>query len=1351
MQSVNRMLTIQKRALGTIRQALAVNKFLSANHYAEWRGKKVVTDFVNTSNIWHNSSVISASTWSSATAIRTRREQAGLSQAELAKSLSVSKSLLSHIEAGKRLPSEEQIILLAKLLRIPADLLALGPGRLPDDVRSALSENAGEVVAAVRQHTESQAVNYPRVPSTVPLPKTSPPPSKSKALAERINVQKTSTSYRAHSYHTKVPPEAISPFIRAFTRPGEIVFDPFCGSGMTGVAALMENRSALLSDLSPAAVHIARNYTTPCDLQEFAAALARVEERVFPTIDWLYRPLGTDRLVEYTTWSDIYCCPQCRGRILYWDVVQRDGTAADGVACPHCAVVSPKADLEWLGEEPVQSHTSQGSVRIDSHAPTREERALIEDAAKAPIPYWTPSVPFGQVREMWRAAHRAMRINSATDFFTRRNLHALAALRHVIVGQAEGRIREALLFAFTAAVNRASRRYQWNAKRPTNVMTGTLYISSLRYEWNVWSLFRRKAADVLRYYRTFPATAAKVEVFQHSAADLGCLPDGSVDCIFMDPPFGANIFYADSSLLWEAWLGELTDEAAEIVINKHRKPALGGKTIDSYGDLMGQAFSHAARILKPRGRAILAFSNSDDQVWETVQKALKSAGFDTASVHLLNKGQPSIKGVKGVTGKENVTTFDLLLCLKHRAQVAATVVSNPPPASLIDQVIHDALLTGRCQNDEIYSAVVRAALEASYSVSGITMPMIAKRCRELGATERQGRWVLGPAPSLDATPRDFVAGYLTAADALPLSQGSPTVNKPLAKLHVAGGRNSTFYLAHSYHTKIPPEAITPFIEHYTKPGDVVLDPFCGSGMTGVAAALAGRRAILNDLSPAAIHLAWNHTRPCDPDALSAGFAAIDAQLAEEFRTLYRTCGPDGKDALIHWTLWSTQHDCPECQGRFVLWETMDRTTGRLGRTIDCPRCKKNIRRADLKTIDSVPAWVAYETVEGKRLEKAASPQDIERALTPYHHEAEVWHPRNPIGADREMYIRCALQLRGIGSTADFYTPRNLRALALLWQEIMRIADDRVRRALAFAFTNTAWHGTRMRRFNARGGQRPLTGTLYIPQLSSEANVLEVFRHKIEQLKRYYRVFHLHGVQPPAIGLCSATKLSDIPDRSIDYVFTDPPFGSNIFYADCNLIWESWLGRLTDMTSEAVVNRSLGVEKGGKSLKTYAVLISGAMQEIARVLKPGGWATVVFHNTDGAVWQAIRNAAKQAGFHFHEAASLDRRQQSHKGYKGRSGVEDVAHFDVVFNLRKPLVLPKRSQRVGCQRNASFNLRKLVAEIMKDKKLMKNGLQGVHAEVMRRIASAGSDVSVDYSDVRSIWEPLVKQQYRAIPGE
>ena len=1279
--------------------------------------------------------------WSTHTAIRSRREALGLSQTDLANKLGVTKSLLSHIESGKRQPTDLQILTLSEVLGMPPDLLVLGTGRLPEDVQNAFEATAAEAVAAVRKRTESRAVAYPKVPSVVPLPKTTRPPQRNRPLPERIDVRKTSSSYRAHSYHTKMPPEAIRPFVASFTRPGELVFDPFCGSGMTGLAALVEGRHAMLSDVSPAAVHIARNYTTPCDPDAFLVALAAVEKAMKPTIAWLYRPVGTDCVVEYTTWSDVYRCASCCGRMLYWDVVQRDGgTHGNRLACPHCGSENRKTDLEWIGEELVKSHTSCGSNRIDTHTPTREELALVEEADKIPIPYWTPNVEFGAEREMWRAAHRALGITDVKGFFTRRNLYALAALRHAIISVAEGRVREALLFAFTAAVNRASRRYQWNAKRPTNVMTGTLYISSLRYEWNVWSLFRRKAADVLRHYQSFPRVDVSAEVFQRSAAELDCLPDRSVDMVFMDPPFGSNIFYADSSLLWEAWLDDLTDPAAEIVVNKHRAPATGGKTVEHYGDLMRRSFGHAARVLKPGGRAVLAFSNSNSQVWEAIQKALGDAGFETSSVHLLHKGQPSIKGIKGVTGKENVTTLDLVLCLKKRKAEVQMAVPFPPPATLIDQVIRDTLADpaaiGGRRTDEVYSAVIRTIVENNYSVSGITMPGIAMRCKDLGAAENDGRWTL-PRPGGESSPADFVSGYLAEPEFRLQSTGSVPPNKPLDRQRVGGGRNSAFYLAHSYHTKVPPEAIEPFIKHYTEPGDVVLDPFCGSGMTGVAAALCGRGAILNDLSPAAVHLTWNHTRPCEPQVLADGFAAVEARVAKRIDALYRTTHTDGTPGCIHWTLWSTRHRCPVCTHEFLLWEVMDRKSGRLGSSIDCPGCAKELRRSSLKSLGSEPAWIAYATQNGKRFEKAPDAEDRQHALSFRRDEIDAWYPTTPLAADREMYIRCALQLKDIRTIADFYSARNLEALALLWQEIMAVSNDRIRRALAFAYTNTAWHGTRMRRFNARGGQRPLTGTLYIPQLSSEANVLEIMRNKIKQLQRYYRSYRPLGAELPAVMLGSATNLDGIPEGSIDYVFTDPPFGSNIFYADCNLIWESWLGRLTDPAREAVVNRSLSPDKGGKSLATYADLIGRAMREVSRVLKPGGWATVVFHNTDGEIWQAIRDAADSAGFAFHEATSLDRRQHSHKGYKGRSESEDVAHFDVAFNLRKPERSAKLPQSTL---TGSIDLAALVETLARDPEIARRGLQGIHAEVMRRLASDTNAVFVDYADVRSLWDRI-----------
>lgn len=1264
--------------------------------------------------------------------LRLRREALGISQQNLAEVIGISKSLLSHIENGNRQPSHEQIKALAQQLHMPADILSVSTGRLPKDVQGAVETQSAEVVAAVRQCTENIAVSYPTEPAYTPLPKNTATSVIPINLEERITVNKTSTAYRAHSYHTKVPPEAITPFIKAFTKPGDTVLDPFCGSGMTGVAAIMEGRNALLSDLSAAAVHISRNYTAPCNPETFSNALARVEDKMKPTIDWLYRPLGEDRLVEYTTWSDIFSCPECGNNIVYWELIQGEMINGKVITCPHCSHKCRKTDLIWEGEKPVQSHTSAGSNRIDTHAPTQAELDLIHLADSAPIPYWIPDVAFGEEREMWRASHRAMGIKDIASFFSKRNLHVLAALRHNIIICSEGREREALMFAFTAAVNRASKRYQWNKKRPTNVMTGTLYISSLRYEWNVWSLFKRKAADVMRFYKRFPQTSTQAQVYRRSATDLNCIPDDSVDMVFMDPPFGSNIFYADASILWEAWLGELTNTESEIVVNKKNRQSSSSKDITGYGALMSQAFAQTSRVLKPGGRAVLVFSNSDDKVWQSIQKALVDAGFETESVHILYKGQPSIKGVKGFQGIENVTNLDLMLCLKHREDAAIQKVDDKQIDKLIDDVILLTLRKEPKRNDEIYTAVIRKVLQTGYSVAGITMPSVAKRCLALGAKEIDNQWTLTASST-----SDFIQHYLASAGELPESQCAETVTEAIGELSVPGGRNSPFYNAHSYHTKVPPEAIKPFIEHYSAPGDVVLDPFCGSGMTGVASAMAGRKTVLNDLSPAAMHLAWNHTQPCDPKDLIQTFADLEARVAGSLREIYQTIDQQGRPGLIYWTLWSTKHRCSNCQSEFLLWKVMERNSGRLGREINCPECQSKLKRSSLENLGSYPALISYKDADGKRHERAPNEEDITYALSFDRASIKQWYPQTNVEVDREMYIRCALQRQGIETVADFYTPRNLQALAILWEAINDITDERLKRVMAFAFTNTAWHGTRMRRFNARGGQRPLTGTLYIPQLSSEANVLEVMRNKIKQLSKYYATYVPQTLDLPKLQQGSATSLKAVRDNSIDYIFTDPPFGANIFYADCNLIWESWLGRITETTEEAVMNRSLKIEHGGKSLDDYANLMRQSMKEMARVLKPGGWATVVFHNSEAKVWQSLRDAALEAGFDFHEATSLDRKHQSHKGYKGRSEKENVAHYDVIFNLRKPV---DSESAMLVKVTSKIDLEQLIASLQKDKAISSKGLQGVHAEVMRRMASDSTHNFFDYSVIREIWERL-----------
>ena len=147
---------------------------------------------------------------------------------------------------------------------------------------------------------------------------------------------------------------------------------------------------------------------------------------------------------------------------------------------------------------------------------------------------------------------------------------------------------------------------------------------------------------------------------------------------------------------------------------------------------------------------------------------------------------------------------------------------------------------------------------------------------------------------------------------------------------------------------------------------------------------------------------------------------------------------------------------------------------------------------------------------------------------------------------------------------------------------------------------------------------------------------------------------------------SATDLP-LPDDCIDYVFTDPPFGGSLQYAELNFFWESWLQAFTPVEQEAVIARTQN-----KGVDEYQALMRESFDEIRRVLKPGRWASVVFHSTSDAVWGAIQQAAVDAGFDIVKAVPFDKVQKTYNQAKKTR----AAGYDVVMNLHKAQSPAKR---------------------------------------------------------------------------
>lgn len=158
---------------------------------------------------------------------------------------------------------------------------------------------------------------------------------------------------------------------------------------------------------------------------------------------------------------------------------------------------------------------------------------------------------------------------------------------------------------------------------------------------------------------------------------------------------------------------------------------------------------------------------------------------------------------------------------------------------------------------------------------------------------------------------------------------------------------------------------------------------------------------------------------------------------------------------------------------------------------------------------------------------------------------------------------------------------------------------------------------------------------------------------------------------------SSTAVPQIPDNTIDYIFTDPPFGSNIMYSELNFIWESWLNVFTNEKREAIVS-----QLHGKNLLDYQQLMSNCFLEDCRILKPGRWITIEFHNSKNAVWNSIQEAIQSAGFVVADVRVLDKKRDSFNQVKEAS---QAIKQDLVISAYKPMgeFRKKFSQDIGSE--------------------------------------------------------------------
>jgi hypothetical protein len=231
---------------------------------------------------------------------------------------------------------------------------------------------------------------------------------------------------------------------------------------------------------------------------------------------------------------------------------------------------------------------------------------------------------------------------------------------------------------------------------------------------------------------------------------------------------------------------------------------------------------------------------------------------------------------------------------------------------------------------------------------------------------------------------------------------------------------------------------------------------------------------------------------------------------------------------------------------------------------------------------------------------------------------------------------------GITHAHHFWTRRNLLVLSGLFE---RAAVHQFAHEMRFLCTSFAVKtGTRMHNIGLKDGRINLAGqtynTLQLTSLSAERNLFSLAHGKLDDLNCVFEMpKRLDRVN---ISTCSSTNLVGVPDDSIDYVFVDPPFGSNIMYSELSFLYECWLRVFTNQKHEAIVSSAQD-----KTLADYQALMIECFTELRRVLKPGHWITVAFHNSKNAVWNSIQEGLGRAGFVVADVRIIDKGQGTYK--------------------------------------------------------------------------------------------------------
>ena len=436
------------------------------------------------------------------------------------------------------------------------------------------------------------------------------------------------------------------------------------------------------------------------------------------------------------------------------------------------------------------------------------------------------------------------------------------------------------------------------------------------------------------------------------------------------------------------------------------------------------------------------------------------------------------------------------------------------------------------------------------------------------------------------------------------------------------------YLMHKYWGRKAHNVVSTYISTFTQEGDTILEPFMGSGVTVIESIKLNRKVIGIDINPISTFIVENTINNVDLNHFASEYTRIRNTLFSEFHSLYETvCPYCGQKSYIETAIWENdllvriKGVCPT-HGVFIT----------------------DARKNDIETYD-------YCTSLKKTLLK----------------EKKISYPTDNI----MQYVKRSGRKR----IDELFTDRALIILSRLRTLILEVQDASIRNLLLFCFTSMLSNVSRM----LPGDKEKATyksgwviSKFWTPKINTERNIYSCLDLRYSAILKGKR--ELEGINSDLATLytADASKLSMVDSNSIDYIFTDPPYGESIAYLALSHFWNSWLSSCVDYDDEIIID-----PYRNKGYEDYAHRTEMAYSELFRVLKDGHYMSFTFNNRDLNVWKAILDACKKAGFILENIVMQEQAVSS-----GTQGInrKNTLTGDFVYNFKKDTSV-KNSQPVS----------------------------------------------------------------------